>query len=84
MLLRRIPASLMFDLPHLLPARWRAVQAHAGRRLQRLAFLQVAPGTCAAHNRRAPGYHEARVERLKPALGQPSFCDGPRPATVVK
>ena len=58
-LLRRIPASLMFDLPHLLPARWRAVQAHAGWRLQRLAFLQVAPGTCAAHNRRAPGYHEA-------------------------
>ena len=58
-LLRLIPASLMFDLPHLLPARWRAAQAHAGWRLQRLAFLQVAPGTCAAHNRRAPGYHEA-------------------------
>ena len=58
-LLRLIPASLMFDLPHLLPARWRAVQAHAGWRLQRLAFLQVAPGTCAAHNRRAPGYREA-------------------------
>ena len=70
-LLRRIPASLMFDLPHLLPARWRAVQAHAGRRLQRLAFLQVAPGTCAAHNRRAPGYHEAILALPITAAHQP-------------
>ena len=70
-LLRLIPASLMFDLPHLLPARWRAAQAHAGWRLQRLAFLQVAPGTCAAHNRRAPGYHEAILALPITAAHQP-------------
>ena len=84
-LLRRIPASLMFDLPHLLPARWRAVQAHAGRRLQRLAFLQVAPGTCAAHNRRAPGYHEVilalpqtcKIWKVLPSVRRPSRAGSP-------